>query len=58
MNQKNFWVVDLQTGAERPLSDLTPEPGIADFDVARNGTEIVFDRAQESSQIALIQRAR
>jgi Tol biopolymer transport system component len=58
VSQKNFWIVDLQSGAERQLSDLAPETGIGDFDISRNGEEIVFDRAQESSQVALIQRAR
>jgi hypothetical protein len=31
---------------------------IGDFDVAPDGSEIVFDRAQESSELALIERGR
>jgi Tol biopolymer transport system component/DNA-binding winged helix-turn-helix (wHTH) protein len=55
---KNFWLVDLRTGAERLLAELPPEFGVHDFDVAPNGSEIVFDRVQENSELALIQRAR
>ncbi len=57
VSHKNFWLVDLQTGAERQLGELTPEPQIGDFDVSRSGDEIVFDRTEESSEIALIERA-
>jgi Tol biopolymer transport system component len=58
VSHKNFWLVDLQTGAERQLAELTPEPTIGDFDVSRSGDEIVFDRVERSSEIALIERAR
>jgi Tol biopolymer transport system component len=58
VSRKNFWLVDLQTGAERQLAELSPEPTIGDFDVSRSGDEIVFDRVEKSSQIALIDRAR
>jgi Tol biopolymer transport system component len=58
MSRRNFWLVDLQTAAERQLSELTPEPMTGDFDVSRSGEEIVFDRREESSEIALIDRAR
>ncbi len=57
VSHKNFWLVDLQTGAQRQLGELTPEPLIGDFDVSRSGDEIVFDRTEESSEIALIERA-
>ena len=57
VSHKNFWLVDLQTGAERQLGELTPEPAIGDFDVSRSGDEIVFDREEKNSQIALIERA-
>jgi len=57
VSHKNFWLVDLQTGAERQLAELAPGPAIGDFDVSRSGDEIVFDRVERSSQIALIERA-
>lgn len=58
VSRKNFWVVDLQTGAERQLGELSSEPAIGDFDVSRSGEEIVFDRVEKSSEIALIERGR
>jgi Tol biopolymer transport system component len=54
---KNFWLLDPKTGAERQLTDLPSNFVIGDFDVSADGTEIIFDRAQDSSSIALIERA-
>jgi Tol biopolymer transport system component len=58
VSHKNFWLIDLQTGAERQLAELAPETAIGDFDVSRGGDEIVFDRVERSSEIALIERGR
>jgi hypothetical protein len=58
VSHKNFWLIDLQTGAERQLAELAPETSIGDFDVSRGGDEIVFDRVERSSEIALIERGR
>lgn len=55
---KNFWLLNPQTGAERQLTDLPSSYVIGDFDVSPDGTEIIFDRLQDSSSIALIERAR
>ena len=55
---KNFWLLNPQTGAERQLTDLPSNYVIGDFDVSPDGTEIIFDRLQDSSSIALIERAR
>ena len=55
---KNFWLLNPQTGAERQLTDLPSSFVIGDFDVSQDGTEIIFDRVQDSSSIALIERAR
>jgi len=55
---KNFWLVNPQTGVERQLTDLPSSVVIGDFDVSPDGTEIIFDRVQDSSSIALIERAR
>ena len=57
VSRKSFWLVNLQTGAERQLGDLASGPAIGDFDVSRSGDEIVFDRVEKNSQIALIERA-
>jgi hypothetical protein len=56
VGHKNFWRVDLRTGAERQISDLAPDIAIGDFDLSRDGSVVLFDRRQESSRIALIER--
>ena len=56
MDHKNLWVVDLHTGVERQIMELAPDTAIRDFDVARDGRSIVFERTRESSRIALIDR--
>ncbi|HZF14625.1 MAG TPA: hypothetical protein VE046_01655, partial [Steroidobacteraceae bacterium] len=58
IDHKNFWLIDLQTGSERQLSDLAGNFVIGDFDVSTDGSEIVFDRTQENSDLALIDLAR
>jgi serine/threonine protein kinase/Tol biopolymer transport system component len=58
IGHKNFWLLDPKTGAERQLTDLPSKFTIGDFDVSPDGTEIVFDRAQDSSSIALLERKK
>ena len=58
IGHKNFWFVDLKSGAERQLSGLTADFVIRDFDISPDGSRIVFDRVEENSNIALIERAR
>jgi hypothetical protein len=48
--------VDLRTGAERQITELVPDIAISDFDLSRDGSAVLFDRTQESSRIALIER--
>jgi Tol biopolymer transport system component len=56
VGHKNFWLVDLHTGAERQITELEPDIAISDFDLSRDGGAVLFDRTQESSRIALIER--
>jgi Tol biopolymer transport system component len=56
VGHKNFWLVDLRTGAERQITDLVPDIAIGDFDLSRDGSAVLFDRTQDSSRIALIER--
>jgi Tol biopolymer transport system component/DNA-binding winged helix-turn-helix (wHTH) protein len=55
LQRKNFWLVDLTTGVDRPLTAFGPEFVIGDFDVAPDGSEIVFDRLQQQSDIVLFE---
>lgn len=56
LSHKDFWAVDLGSSAERPLASIAPGPIVTDFDVAQDGSEIVYDRVGEASDIVLIER--
>jgi serine/threonine protein kinase/Tol biopolymer transport system component len=56
IDRKDFWQLNPRTGAERQLTDLPAGFAIGDFDVSPDGTEIVFDRVEESSSLVLIER--
>lgn len=58
IQHKNLWLIDLETGAERQLTDLAPSFDLRDFDVSADGREIVLDRVQEQSEIVLIDLAQ
>jgi Tol biopolymer transport system component len=55
MQHANFWLLDLETGARRQLTAFGREYSIRDFHVSPDGREIVFDRRQENSDLALIE---
>lgn len=55
LSYKEFWAVNLETGAERQLADIGPGPMVSDFDVSADGREIVFDRVSDASDIVLIE---
>jgi Tol biopolymer transport system component len=54
---KDFWLVDLKAGSERRLTQFSSDFDIRDFDLSVDKSEILFDRVQESSTVALIDRA-
>ena len=56
IGNKNLWQVDLETGMQRQLTNLSRNFVIKDFDVSGDGQEIVFDRVQENSDLVLIDR--
>jgi serine/threonine protein kinase len=51
---KNFWLVDVQTGRQRQLTNFGREFLITDFDVSADGKEIVFSRFKENSNVVMI----
>jgi Tol biopolymer transport system component len=55
LTHKEFWSVDLGTGHEQQLTSLGRGPTINDFDVSKDGREIVFDRVRDESDIMLIE---
>ena len=56
IGHKDLWLLDLTTGAQRMLTQLPADFTIGDFDISADGTEIVFDRQQPNSYLALIER--
>jgi dipeptidyl aminopeptidase/acylaminoacyl peptidase len=56
---QNFWLVDLESGRRRPLTNLRPTTtGVSSFDVTLDGKSIIFDRTRENADIVLIERGR
>jgi Tol biopolymer transport system component len=54
IQHKNLWLIDLETGAERRLTNLAPEFDIQDFDISPDGREVVIERVQERSNMVLL----
>jgi len=57
IDHKNRWLVDLATGAERQLTDLPQTFNLRSFDISQDGRELVLERAEEQSDIVLIDLA-
>ncbi|HXZ81972.1 MAG TPA: hypothetical protein VEG30_18730 [Terriglobales bacterium] len=58
IQHKNLWLIDLETGAERQLTNLSPDFEIGDFDVSADGREVVLERVQEQSDVVLLDLPR
>jgi Tol biopolymer transport system component len=58
IQHKNLWLLDLETGAERQLTNLSPDFDIRDFDISPDGREVVFEREQERSDVVLLDLPR
>lgn len=56
IQHKNLWLIDLNSGSERQLTELPPEFDIGDFDISPDGREIVVERVEERSDLVLIDR--
>jgi Tol biopolymer transport system component/DNA-binding winged helix-turn-helix (wHTH) protein len=54
IQHKNLWLLDLSTGAERQLTNLPPDFNIRDFDISPDGRGVVLERAQERSDVVLL----
>jgi Tol biopolymer transport system component len=58
LQHKNVWLLDLETSAERQLTDLTADFIVRDFDISPDGRELVLEREQEHSDIVLLDLPR
>jgi dipeptidyl aminopeptidase/acylaminoacyl peptidase len=54
IQHKDLWLIDLETGAERQLTNLPSDFDISDFDISPDGREVVVEREQERSDEVLI----
>jgi Tol biopolymer transport system component len=58
IQHKNLWRIDLETGAERQLTNLAPDFDIRAFDISPDGREVVLEREQEHSDVVLLDLPR
>ena len=58
IQHKNLWLVDLETGAERQLTNLPPDFNVRDFDISPDGREVVLERMQENSDVVMLDLPR
>ena len=54
IQHKDLWLIDLETGAERRLTNLAPDFNISDFDISPDGSEVLLERVQERSSVVLM----
>jgi Tol biopolymer transport system component len=54
IQHKNLYLADLQTGAERQLTNLAADFDVRDFDVSSDGSEVIFERVQQRSDVVLM----
>jgi hypothetical protein len=50
----DFWMFDIATGKSHQLTTLEDRGALRTFDIASDGTSIVFDRSKQNSNIVLI----
>lgn len=58
IQHKNLWQVDLQTGAEKQLTNLPADFDVRDFDISPDGSEVIFERLEERSDLVLMDLPR
>ncbi|HEY6464891.1 MAG TPA: hypothetical protein VIY69_02800, partial [Candidatus Acidoferrales bacterium] len=58
IQHKNLWSIDLQTGAQRQLTNLPADFDVRDFDISPDGHEVVLERAQAHSDVVLFDLPR
>jgi Tol biopolymer transport system component len=57
IGHKNFSLLDLASGARRPLTQLPADFDVRDFDLSATGAVIVFNRVEAGSEMAVIDRS-
>jgi Tol biopolymer transport system component len=54
IQHKDLWLIDMETGTEQQLTHLAPDFHVRDFDISPDGREVVLERVQERSDVALL----
>jgi hypothetical protein len=54
IQHKNIWLINLNTGDERQLTNLPPDFDVRDFDIAPNGRDVVLERMQDRSEVVML----
>jgi hypothetical protein len=54
MQHKDLWLIELDTGAARQLTNLAPDFDVRNFDVSPDGREVVLERLQEHSDVVMV----
>jgi Tol biopolymer transport system component len=58
IGHKDLWAVDFQGRGERQLTALPPDFIVDDFDISADGSELIVDKVENNSDMALIERPR
>ncbi len=58
IQHKNLWLINLDTRAERQLTNVAPDFEIRDYDISPDGREVVLERVQERSDVVLLDLQR
>jgi Tol biopolymer transport system component len=58
IRHKDLWVRDLQSGAERQLTNFSADFDIRDFDISPDARELVVERVQERSDVVMADLAQ
>jgi Tol biopolymer transport system component len=57
IRHKDLWLVDLDDGTEKQVTDVGPDFDLRDFDASPDGRELVLEQVQEPSDVVLIERS-
>jgi len=58
IQDKNLWLIDLEAGTERQLTNLATDFDIRDFDLLPDGREVVLERVQDRSHVVFLDLPR
>lgn len=58
IQHKNLWLINLETGVERPLTNLPANFDVRDFDISPDAHELILERVQQRSDVTLLDLPR